>query len=216
MPKKIPDCAHCGVSLKDKKLGKGGVIMLDYQDAVGKPMIGWHEACWEEDDITDCAQGCISNANMGPAPDRWTPHAVKVIVFRDRSRVSGGARFWRHAFNNALHWLHDIASDGEVVPATKEGWFAAQQALHPDAEKHMRQVENERDRLAVRTNMTPAAARKIAERRIDVWPDYDEGTAIVFNSKTRRRSVDLPYNEAVKLCEHWRDEEITELLDPRE
>ena len=118
MPKKIPNCAHCGVSLKEKKLGSGATVMLDYQDAIGKPMIGWHESCWDDDDITDCAQGCIGGQNMGPPPDDWTPHAVKVIALRDKSRVSGGVRFWRHAWENCLHWLHDIAADGEVVNTT--------------------------------------------------------------------------------------------------
>ena len=66
MPKKIPNCAHCGVSLKEKKLGSGATVMLDYREAIGKPMIGWHESCWDDDDITDCAQGCIGGQNMGP------------------------------------------------------------------------------------------------------------------------------------------------------
>ena len=66
-----------------------------------------------------------------------------------------------------------------------------------------------------RTNMTPHAARKIAERRIEVWPDYEKGTAIVFNAKTRRRSIDLSMGDAMETCRIWREGEIVSLLEPK-
>lgn len=67
-----------------------------------------------------------------------------------------------------------------------------------------------------RTNMTEHAARKIAEWRIKVWPDYEAGTAIVFNSKTRRRSVNLSMSEAVETCRLCREEEVLDLLNPKD
>lgn len=67
----------------------------------------------------------------------------------------------------------------------------------------------------MKTNMTTHAARKISERRIEVWPDYEDGTAIVFNCKSRRRSIVMPHQEAMALCECWREEEALELLDPQ-
>ena len=92
MARKIPDCAWCGKPLKDS--GEA-TIQINFGDAIGSPIIGWHEDCAEKDeDVFDVAQECMGSANMDGPPENWEPWAVVQVLHRGRSRVTAGSLYW--------------------------------------------------------------------------------------------------------------------------
>jgi hypothetical protein len=92
MTRKLPDCAWCGKPLAGNNRGR---VTVDFPDAVGFPLIGWHGECVTKDEEwVDVAYGCQGDQNMDPPPDDWIPEAVKEAYNRGPSRVTARKKFW--------------------------------------------------------------------------------------------------------------------------
>lgn len=116
MSRRVPDCAHCGKTLK-----KGQVMRVRYLGLPGEPEVGWHFAdCFGADPLASLIDNTRSETNRRSIED-----TLKQIAYRGASRLSAGAAWRDDVLMRTVKLWGVIQGVGHIAARVEGGWITS-------------------------------------------------------------------------------------------